>query len=74
VWADADAYLDPVLGTMGALWPPGQTAETAEIWPMGEVWPESEVWPDSTAWRPSYTSPLTNGPVPTEALSSGFRD
>jgi serine protease AprX len=72
-WTDPDAYLGGFLKTKGQRWPPNPDMK-GEIWPNSEVWPEGEMWPDCTVWKPTVTHPMDNGPVITEALSTGFRD
>jgi serine protease AprX len=73
-WSDESAVLDPFLFTVGEMWPVGVDGSQAEIWPESEVWPEAEIWPDCPAWVPEITDLEQLGPVPTEALSTGFRD
>jgi len=73
-WTDPTAYLDPMLQTMGEVWPYVNGQAMSEVWPNFQVFPQGEVWPDCSVWHPSVWAPEVTGPVMTEALATGFRD
>jgi serine protease AprX len=72
-WLDPSVYYEPYLKTKGEVWPT-EGEGMSELWPNSEVWPEGEMWPDCPVWNPALIAPVDNGPVMTEALSTGFRD